>query len=103
MRITALVVLTIMVPAMAGETLNVVPWPRSAKLDGGTLALTADARIAVADESLLPLANILVSEVRAVSGLQPTVTRDAARPGDLSLALQAGTPSDDYRLSITDR
>jgi len=91
--------------AWAGDTgtLNLVPWPTSVTAQEGTLALPADARVVVADQSLLPLGEVLAAEIEAVSKKRPPVVVGASTPGDICLAYDEQLQGETYAMRVTDR
>jgi hexosaminidase len=80
-----------------------VPLPKSVKVADGTFDLNRNTRIVCSDESLLPLAKILSSEISAVTKFAPPPARPPAKPGDLVLELDASLKGDDYTLVASDR
>lgn len=99
--------------ALAGDDLNLVPWPREVTLAEGELTLGATARIVATDERLLPLARLLADEIERCTGRRLETGGGPAVDGDIELRLlpaaaDADTPAtspprEGYTLHIADR
>lgn len=83
-------------PADKYPGLNLIPWPRAVRVDGGRMNVTAESRIVAGQEELKPLAEVLAGEIALLTGLKLKVETDAGRPGDIVLkidkTIQAGEP-----------
>jgi hexosaminidase len=80
----------------------IIPWPAKIAVNGGTLKLKNDLKIAVSDPSLQPLAAILVDEINAVAGLH-AATSDAAATAGILLKISPGEKGEAYKLSVDDK
>jgi hexosaminidase len=81
--------------------LNLIPWPKSVQPADGVLKLTPSSRIVVADEKLLPLAKVLASEIRLISGKRLAFTKGKSQAGDISIEFLPTLQSEAYELNIT--
>src|SRR4030095_2887433 len=81
--------LLLALPATAAQSgdPDLIPWPRSVRLDAGDLQLRAGSRISAAGGALAPLADVLSREVLLAAGLNLPATRDQATAGDIELRL----------------
>lgn len=86
-----------------GGAFTVVPWPRSITPAPGSLTLTKQTRLVVADSALAPLAKIVSDEMFLTVGLRPAVATGRTGPGDILLAYDPGLKSEDYKLTIGDK
>ncbi len=87
---------------LAKEGLNIVPWPKSVTMQGGTVALTGASRVTTASNELMPLAKVLAEEISAVTGLTLAPATGAARPGDIELSLDPSLKGESYSLNVGD-
>ncbi|MEI6218548.1 MAG: family 20 glycosylhydrolase, partial [bacterium] len=101
------------------KSLNLVPWPKTVELTGGSMKLSATSRICIADKALAPLAKVLAGEIHQITGLDLQSAEDDVKAGDIALeyavdlkgsssAKRTGpTPllgaNEAYRLKVTDR
>jgi hexosaminidase len=83
-------------PADSHPHLHLIPWPKSVKAEEGYLGLSADTRIVAEDERLVPLANVVVGEIKLLTGLNVKTATGKGGPGDIVLRidpeLRAGAP-----------
>jgi hexosaminidase len=77
-----------------------IPIPGSLEARSGNLPLSGDTRIVAADPALLPLAKLLAHEVSVLARVKPPVTAEAARPGDIVLALDPALAGEEYALEV---
>jgi hypothetical protein len=66
---------------------DLLPTPKSIKVDGGTMSLTAASRIVATDPTLEPLAAILSDEIWMITHLKLSPAKDGAKPGDIVLKI----------------
>ena len=90
-------------PADAHPSLHLIPWPKLLKTDAGNLPLTAASRIAIRDERLRPLAEVLSGEIATLTGLKLQVTADPARAGDIVLKMNRAIKADEQLLMLRNR
>ena len=72
---------------VAADGPHLLPTPKSLKIVGGEMPLTAKSRIIAADPSLQPLAAILSDEIGMLTGLRLAVADGAPQPGDILLRI----------------
>ncbi|MCY2931877.1 MAG: family 20 glycosylhydrolase [Planctomycetota bacterium] len=83
--------------------LPLIPYPKSIKLEGGTLAITDKSRIVVASDALTPLAKVLAEEIYQVTGVRLGTGLGKPGPGDVGLEIAAGLKGEAHRVSVADR
>ncbi|MCY2931700.1 MAG: hypothetical protein NTV86_19845 [Planctomycetota bacterium] len=68
--------------ALAGESEKpaILPTPKSIKLEGGTMPLTAGSRIVVTDPRLEVHAPVLAQEIWLITGMRPAIVKEGDRP-----------------------
>ncbi|HEY3787891.1 MAG TPA: family 20 glycosylhydrolase, partial [Urbifossiella sp.] len=83
-------------PADTHPQYHLIPWPKSLTPAAGFLAITAESRIVVTNDSLKPLADVLAAEIDTLTGTKPPTASGPGRAGDIVLKLnpklQAGEP-----------
>ena len=81
--------------AEPNEAPQIVPTPKSIKVSGGSMPLTAKSKIIATEKSLEPLAKILADELSTLTGMPLASGSGSASPGDIVLKinvkLRAGT------------
>ena len=82
------------------KALTVIPAPKSCKLTGGNMALTAHSRIVAAQADLLPLAKVLAAEIKQLVGLDLAASSEAARAGDIALKIDAAMKDEAYAVEV---
>jgi hexosaminidase len=80
-----------------------IPWPKTVTPATGSLSLTVTSRITTRDKKLLPLADILATELDRATGLHLPVLSVPARDGDIELSLDSNLKGETYRLTVADR
>ena len=85
------------------DSLTIVPWPKSARVAQGEMALSAKNRIVVAAPALRGLAEIFSREVLSLTGLRLAVATGTAQASDISLALDPALKGEAYVVNVTDR
>lgn len=81
----------------------IIPWPKQLAVAEGQAPLPPDSRIAILDEALSPLSEVLAGELQRLTGRRPAVVVGDPLPGDIVLALDASLEGDSHRLVVTDR
>lgn len=89
-------------PAAAGSSPALIPWPTSVVEGAGAVDLTTSGRILAGDPGLSPLANVLADEIHLHTTVRMTPgTTGPAAAGDIVLRLDPAMTSDEgYRLTI---
>ena len=87
----------------AKDRLNLIPWPKSVRLDEGFMALGTGSRIVATSRALAPLARILSGEIRMATGLRLAVAASGARPGDVVLRIDRDLKTDAGVRTVVDR
>ncbi|MCY2930631.1 MAG: family 20 glycosylhydrolase [Planctomycetota bacterium] len=82
------------------KSLAVIPAPRSCKLTGGNMALTAKSRIVAGKPELMLLAKILAWEIKQLVGLELEATEKPAGAGDIELAIDSGMKDEAYGVDV---
>lgn len=81
--------------------LNLLPQPRSLRMDEGVFVLSPDMRIVTSGRDFLRAAvEQLQGEIASACGFRPGCTMGAAQPGDILLRNEFGGPEDGYALRI---
>ena len=91
--------------AGASNPPDLLPTPKSVKLNGDEMPLTADSRVVATDPALLPLAKLLSQEIRILTGLplDGTGRQGESRPGDIVLKLSPALRAGEDILSVQKR
>ncbi|MEI7901557.1 MAG: family 20 glycosylhydrolase [bacterium] len=82
------------------STPALIPWPRQVDLKNGQVRLLPSARIVAGTPALLPLAEVLASEIAATTGLKLSAVRGAPKNGDIVLTLDRAAKGEAYRLNV---
>ena len=83
------------------EEIKLVPWPRSIRVDGGTLSLAPV--IAVTSRPLQPAASILADDLRRTTGVRFLVRTGKPKRGEIGLSVDARLGPDEYGVTASDR
>jgi len=75
------------VDVRAGGPADLLPTPKSIKVTGGEMPLTAKSRIVATDPKLKPLAAILSDEIWMITDLKLAPATGKAKPGDIVLKI----------------
>lgn len=94
---------TLVNAAEPGAEPAIVPWPQKLTLGAGRLTLANQTRIVTQDKQLLPLAEVLSSEILRAYGVRLDVKQEPAKAGDVSLALNSQQKKEHYQLEIADK
>ncbi len=89
--------------SMAAENAGppkLLPTPKSIKLTGGEMPLTAESRIAATDPKLKPLADILSDEILLVTKLRLAVVDGEPKAGDIVLKINPKLRADADILTV---
>ena len=92
--------------AASGADLKLLPTPKSVKVLGGEMPLTAASRIIATDPKLMPLAKIFSGELLTMTQIRmaPVEAKaDEARPGDIVLKINPALRADSEILTVQDR
>ena len=89
--------------ALQATELSLIPWPKSVKLNGGTITLTSASKIIVTNGKLAPLTGVLSDEIYLASGLRLIAAQDAVKAGDIALELSESLKGEAYELKVTDK
>ncbi|MEI7835630.1 MAG: glycoside hydrolase family 20 zincin-like fold domain-containing protein, partial [Planctomycetota bacterium] len=90
----------------AGEQngMNLLPTPKSVKVTGGELPLTAQTRIVVQDAKLKPIAEIFSRELMGITTIKfEVVDGGEAKPGDIVLNINPKLRADEDITAVQDR
>lgn len=79
---------------------NLVPWPRSAKFDGGSMALSGASRIVFTDVKLAPLAKVLSDEIYMATAVRLRTSSGAPAPRDIALQMDPKLKGEQYAVSV---
>jgi hexosaminidase len=82
---------------------KLVPFPKSCEPANGRLILGAECRVVVADESLLPLANVASEEMMLLFGTKCRVACDGGEAGSIALKIDRRLRGEAYQLEVGDR
>ena len=85
------------------NALNLVPWPKSVKVNEGRMALTGKSRIVATEQELVPLAQVLSEEIYLLTGTRLGKSKGEAGAGDIALALSDKFQGEAYELAVTDK
>src|SRR5262249_41247745 len=67
--------------------LHLIPWPKSLRAGKGHMPLTAKSRIVAGEKQLVPLANVLASEIELLTGMKLKVATGEGRDGNIVLRI----------------
>lgn len=86
----------------ASETagLNLIPLPKKIERKEGALKLSVEAKIAVEDDRLMPIAKILSQRLHLQTGVKLAVASESGSDGDILLAIDTKLPSEAYRVEV---
>ncbi len=84
-------------------TLKLLPTPKSVKVEGGEMPLTAATRIVATDPKLKPLATILSSELLLLTKLQLATAEGEPKAGDIVLTINPTLRADTDILTVQNR
>lgn len=101
---TALTVLAgLLTPTLQAQTEGplLVPTPKSLKVSGGEMTLTAKSSIVAMDKSLQPLVAILADEIATLTGLKLKVGSAAPQVGDIVLRINPKLQAEEGILAVT--
>jgi hexosaminidase len=80
---------------------NLIPWPVTLSSNGsGNFQISTTTRIAVDSIELLPLARIVSSEIKALTGIAPPAVLEQAQSTDISLSLQPALKEEEEIITI---
>jgi hexosaminidase len=91
------------VHAAQGADVKLLPTPKSIKVTGGEMPLTAESRIVATDPKLMPLAKILSGELCAMTGIRMDAMAGEPRAGDIVLKLNPELRADNDILTVQNR
>jgi len=80
-----------------------VPWPKTVRMQPGTLTLGTGSRILTDCAALEPLARILAGEIRLLTGFSLATGAGQPGPGDIGIALDPALTKEAHRVSVTDK
>ena len=87
-------------PRLMADVPDLIPWPRTVQLQGGTLPLSAQSRIVAGDQVLQPLAEILAGEIHLATDLRLQTATGQAAAGDIALRLDPRLKGEAYTLEV---
>ena len=82
---------------------NLIPWPKSVKLENGSMTLSGSSRIVFTDATLEPLAKVLSDEVYPSTAVRLKTAAGPAGAGDIVLQLDPKFKGESYALNVDDR
>jgi len=82
---------------------NLIPWPKSVKLENGSMTLSGSSRIVFTDATLEPLAKVLSDEVYLSTAVRLKTGAGPAGAGDIVLQLDPKFKGESYALNVDDR
>ena len=89
--------------ASPAQDLKVVPFPKSCELGDGRLVLSADCRIAAADESLVPLGDVAGEYMALIFGVKCKVAQGNAGSAGVELKTDKQLKPEAYEIEVSDR
>ena len=87
----------------AANSLNIVPTPKSVKVLGGEMPLTAQSRIVFTDPSLKPLAEIFSREILAITTIKLQPAEGEPKAGDIVLKINPKLRADNDIIAVQKR
>jgi hexosaminidase len=91
-------------PTRAGCPLKLLPTPKSIKVAGGEMPLTAQSRIVVLDAKLKPIAEIFSRELLAMTAIKlEVVDAGPGKPGDIVLNINPAIRADQDITALQNR
>lgn len=91
------------VNVQAANSLNIVPTPKSLKVDGGEMPLTAQSRIVATDPGLKPLAEIFSREILAITTIKLQPVEGEPKTGDIVLKINPQLRADNDIIAVQKR
>ena len=101
--LAAALVLSLGTAAKADNPLNLLPTPKSVKLTGGAMPLTAKGRIVATDPKLKPLAEIFSREILALTTIKLDPAAGEPKAGDIVLKINPKLRADNEILTVQNR
>ncbi|MCY2929631.1 MAG: family 20 glycosylhydrolase [Planctomycetota bacterium] len=98
----ALAVLFCVNAANAGD-LKFLPTPKSVKVTGGEMPLTAQTRVVATDPKLKPLAEIFANELLTMTQIRMAVAEGEGKSGDIVLKINPQLRADNEILAVQNR
>jgi len=89
--------------AAGGPSPNLIPWPKSLKLESGGMTLSGSSRIVFADAKLEPLAKVFSDEVYLSTAVRLKTSAGSAGAGDVALQLDPQLKGEKHALNVGDR
>ncbi len=89
--------------ARGGNPLNLLPTPKSLKVEGERMPLTAEGRIVATDPTLKPLAEILSREILVLTKFRLAPAEGEAKAGDIVLKINPQLRADADILTVQNR
>ncbi|MGI9243057.1 MAG: family 20 glycosylhydrolase [Verrucomicrobiales bacterium] len=80
-----------------------LPVPQSLESRSGTMLLNKGSRIAVSDDSVLPLGKVLAGELEAITGLTETNVTVGGNKGHIFLVIDPALDGESYSLDIDEK
>ena len=89
--------------AADADRLCLLPWPQTVTVSGGTTSLPTGARIVAANDTLLPLAELLAEEFVTAGGPKLRALKGSAGIGDIFLELDPQLPGEAYSVTVDEK
>ena len=80
-----------------------VPWPQKVELKTGNAVMTCNGAIRVSDESLMPLAKVLIEEISLLDGPIFKVETGPGNAGDIVLELNPKLAGESYSVFVDEK
>lgn len=81
----------------------VIPSPAAMRVEGGVMTIGPGSRVVAMDIALVPLARVLVEDVRRLTGMTLGVVRNTALPGDIVLRFDDAMDGEKHTVAVADQ